>query len=169
MNEIRLFFGKPVIRDRSELISVIRNLQTRYGCVVQALDADKVVSERHISFATEKAFAAFSQRRNVAKDTGMEIIRYASGERQIERALCMGISDSTKRIALILASLDRECIWPNISDLSGLIELDGLGCSFSEKAVKKTFNITTEEMEAVGEGRIEDLVIERVALADTYR
>jgi tRNA threonylcarbamoyladenosine modification (KEOPS) complex Cgi121 subunit len=36
-------------------------------------------------------------------------------------------------------------------------------------AVKETFNITTEEMEAVGEGRIEDLVIERVALADTYR
>jgi tRNA threonylcarbamoyladenosine modification (KEOPS) complex Cgi121 subunit len=81
----------------------------------------------------------------------------------------MGISDCTKRIALILASLDRECRWPNISDLSGLIELDGLGCSFSEKAVKETFNITTEEMEAVGEGRIEDLVIERVALADTYR
>jgi tRNA threonylcarbamoyladenosine modification (KEOPS) complex Cgi121 subunit len=81
----------------------------------------------------------------------------------------MGISDCTKRIALILASIDPECSWPNISDLSRLIELDGLGCSFSEMAVKKTFNITTEEMEAVGEGRIEDLVIERVALADTYR
>ena len=169
MNEIRLFFGKPVIRDRSELISVIRDLQTRYGCVVQALDADKVVSERHISFATKKAFAAFSQRRNIAKDTGMEIMRYASGERQIERALGMGISDGTKRIALILVSLDRECSGPNISDLSGLIELDGLGCSCSDMAVKETFNITKEEMEAVGEGRIEDLVIERVALADTYR
>ena len=169
MNEIRLFFGKPVIRDRSELLSVIRDLQTRYGCVVQALDADKVVSEKHISFAAEKAFAAFSQKRNIAKDTGMEIMRYASGERQIERALCMGISDRTKRIALILVSLDRECSWPNISDLSRLIEPDGLGCSFCDAAVKETFNITEAEMEAVGEGRIEDLVIERVALADTYR
>ncbi len=106
MNEIRLLFGKPVIRDRSELISVIKDLQTRHGCVVQALDADKVVSERHIFFATEKAFAAFSQGRNIAKDVGMEIMRYASGERQIERALQMGISDCTKRIALILATSD---------------------------------------------------------------
>jgi KEOPS complex subunit Cgi121 len=169
MIEIRLFFGKPVIRDRSELISVIKDIQTRHGCVVQALDADKVVSERHISFATEKAFAAFSQRRNIAKDTGMEIMRYASGERQIERALRMGISDCARRIALILASLDGECSWPSNSDLSRLVELDGLGCSFSDEAVKETFNITREEMEAVGEGRIEDLVIERVALADTYR
>jgi KEOPS complex subunit Cgi121 len=164
-----MFFGKPVIRDRSELISVIKDLQTRHGCVVQVLDADKVVSERHISFATEKAFAAFSQRRNIAKDTGMEIMRYASGERQIVRALHMGISDCTKRIALILASYDCECSWPNASDLSRLVELDGLGCSFRDEAVKETFNISSEEIEVVGEGRIEDLVIERVALADTYR
>ena len=37
------------------------------------------------------------------------------------------------------------------------------------KAVKETFNISSEEIEAVGEERIEDLVIERVALVDTYR
>ena len=61
---------------------------------MQALDADKVVSERHISFAAEKALAAFSERRNIAKDAGMEIMRYASGERQIERALFMGVSGS---------------------------------------------------------------------------
>jgi KEOPS complex subunit Cgi121 len=169
MNEIRLLFGKPVIRDRSELISVIKELQSRHGCVVQALDADKVVSERHIFFATEKAFAAFSQGRNIAKDAGMEIMRYASGERQIVRALKMGISDCTKRIALILATSGGECRWPNASDLSGLVELDGLGCSFSDEAVREAFNISSAEMEAVGEGRIEDLIIERVALVDIYR
>ena len=62
-----------------------------------------------------------------------------------------------------------ECRWPDVSDLSRLVELDGLGCSFSDEDVRETFNISTEEMEAVGEGRIEDLVIERVALVDTYR
>jgi tRNA threonylcarbamoyladenosine modification (KEOPS) complex Cgi121 subunit len=35
--------------------------------------------------------------------------------------------------------------------------------------VKETFNISSAEIEAVGEDRLEDLVIERVALADTYR
>ncbi len=38
-----------------------------------------------------------------------------------------------------------------------------------DEAVREAFNISSAEMEAVGEGRIEDLVIERVALVDTYR
>ena len=37
------------------------------------------------------------------------------------------------------------------------------------RQLREAFNISSAEMEAVGEGRIEDLVIERVALVDTYR
>lgn len=169
MNEIRLLFGKPVIRDRGLLISAIKDLQSRRGCIVQALDADKVASERHIRFAAEKALAAFSEQRNIAKDAGMEIMRYASGERQIERALFMGISDRTERIALVIAGPgDRSC-WPDASDLSRILDLDGQGISLCVNAIKEAFNISSEELEAVGEERIADLVIERVALVDTYR
>jgi KEOPS complex subunit Cgi121 len=169
MNEIRLLFGKPVIRDKGLLISAIKDLQSRHGCIVQALDADKIASERHIRYAVEKAMAAFSEQRNIAKDAGMEIMRYASGERQIERALFMGISDRTERIALVLANSSRECCWPDASELSLIIEQDGRGCSFCAKAAKEAFNISSEELKSVGEERMEDLVIERVALVDTYR
>jgi KEOPS complex subunit Cgi121 len=169
MNEIRLLFGRPAIPDRWELISAIKDLQYRCGCIVQALDADKVVSNRHIIFATEKALSAFAQKRNIAKDAGMEIMRYASGERQIERALNMGISDKTERIALVLASRGSQCNWPDKNELSRLLKPDGVGCSCRYEAVKEVFNISSAELDAVGEERIEDLVIERVALADTYR
>jgi KEOPS complex subunit Cgi121 len=169
MNEIRLLFGKPVIGDRAELISALKDLQSVHGCVVLALDAGKVVSERHISFATEKALAATLEKRNIAKDVGMEIMRYASGERQIERAMAMGLSSSTGRIALILVSFGCDCSWPNDSEVRKIIDPDGRGCSFESEAVKKTFNISPKEIEVVGERRIEDLVIERVALVDTYR
>jgi len=166
MNEIRLLFGKPVIRDRELLISAIKDLQSRHGCIVQALDADKIAGDRHIRFAAEKAQAAFSEQRNIAKDAGMEIMRYASGERQIERALFMRVSDRTERIALVLAGCGN---WPDASELSRIIEQDGQGSSFCAKAVIEAFNISSEELRAVGEERIEDLVIERVALVDTYR
>jgi KEOPS complex subunit Cgi121 len=169
MIEIRLFFGEPVIRERADLISALMDLQSNHGCIVQALDADKVVSERHITFATEKALAAISEKRNIARDAGMEILRYASGERQIERALAMGVSRFTKRIALILATDDSKCVWPDVSELSQILVVDGRGCSFKGEAVKETFNISQEEIEAVGVDRIDELVIERVALADTYR
>jgi tRNA threonylcarbamoyladenosine modification (KEOPS) complex Cgi121 subunit len=49
------------------------------------------------------------------------------------------------------------------------MKLDLCGCSFKEEAVKDAFNISMQEIETVGEGRIEELVIERVALVDTYR
>ncbi len=166
MNEIRLLFGRPVIKDKWLLISAIKDLQSKHGCIVQALDADKIAGERHIHFAAQKALAAFSEERNIAKDAGMEIMRYASGERQIERALFMRVSDRTERIALVLAGCGN---WPDAKELSQIIELDGHGCSFCAKAVIEAFNISSEELGAVGEERIEDLVIERVALVDTYR
>lgn len=167
MNEIRLLFGRPATRDRTELLSSLRRLQSSHDCIAQVLDADKVVSERHVDFAVEKALAAFALGKNIAKDPGVEILRYASGERQIERALNMGISDSTERIALVL--IKRDGLWPDASELAGIVEQDGKGCSFQSRAVRETFNISEEEVEAVGEDRLEELVMERVALADTYR
>lgn len=169
MNEIRLLFGKAVIRNRQEFLSALKALQSRHGCVIQALDADKVVSEKHLLFAARKALSALASGRNIAKDPGVEILRYASGERQIERALAVGVSDSTERVALVIASLGDGCSWPDASELSGIVESDGLGCSFRSAAVTEIFNISPEEIEAVGEARIPDLVLERVALVETYR
>lgn len=169
MNEIRLLFGKSVVRDRQEFLSALRALQARHDCVIQALDADKVVSEKHLVFATRKALLAFASGRNIAKDPGVEILRYSSGERQIERAMAMGVSDSTERIVLVMASLSDGCSWPESSELSALVESDGIGCSFKGAAVREIFKISAEEIEAVGEARIPDLVLERVALVETYR
>ncbi len=171
MDAIRLIFGQPAIKNRAELISALRDLSASHGCVIQVLDADKIVSVRHLCLASKKALKAFAERRNIAKDPGVEILRYASGERQIERALSIGLSGCTKRIALILAPApaDASCSFPDASELSSIIEDDGLGCAFDEERVKEAFNISEEEIRAAGESRIPDLVLERVALVDTYR
>ena len=168
-DEIRLLFGKPATKERGRLIKAIKDLQSRHGLIVQALDARLVVSERHIRFAVQKALSAFSDGRNIANDAAMEIMRYASGERQIERALVMGVSDQTGRIGLIMAKTDGKASWPDDREICQIIEDDGCGCSFDPVAVKDIFHISSLELEAVGEERIEDLVIERVALVETYR
>ncbi len=171
MDGTRLIFGKLVIKDIKEFVSALRDLQAKTGCVIQAFDADKVASERHLIFAIEKALLSFSEERNIAKDLGLEIMRYATGERQIERALLAGVSESTKRIALavIRPESTETTAWPDSSELSQLVEVDGVGCSFKLDAVKETFNISEEEILAAGETQIPDLVLERVALVDTIR
>jgi KEOPS complex subunit Cgi121 len=173
MDHTRLLFGKPLIKDSKEFISAVRDLQARTGCTIQAFDADKVASERHLIFAIEKAFAAFSEERNIAKDLGVEVLRYASGERQIERALLIGVSGSTKRVALAIIRPELAgplvWAWPDSSELSRLIEVDGMGASFKLDALRETFNISEDEIRAADETRIPDLVLERVALVDTIR
>jgi KEOPS complex subunit Cgi121 len=171
MDCTRLVFGKPVINDLKEFIFALKDLQARTGYVIQAFDADLVACKEHLDFAVKKALQSFREGRNVAKDLGVEIMRYAAGERQIERALLMGISRSTKRVALLIIRQEsgKADSWPDYSEISRLIEIDGLGCSFKIDSLKKAFDISEDEIEACGEGQIPDLVMERVALVDTIR
>ncbi|HII06809.1 MAG TPA: hypothetical protein HA349_05720 [Methanotrichaceae archaeon] len=163
MNDVRLLFGRPKIREKEAFLAALRETQNRHSCVIQAMDASVMVGERHAAFAVEKAMRAFSERRNVAKDLGLEILRYASGQRQIERALSMGVSEATQRVALIVVENGTAL------EISDIIEVDGDGPCWSPTAVKEAFDIQELEIEAVGEERIPDLVLERVALIDAYR
>lgn len=171
MKEIRLFFGRPVIKENSQFIRELKDLAARHSCTLQVLDADRIVNEKHLVLAAEKALAAFGEGRNVAMDLGVEILRYASGQRQIERAMVMGISDSTKRIVIVAVA---EASWKGHdlfteAEICRLIELDGAGSSYRAEAVRDTFDISEDEIRATGESRIPDLVLERVALMDAYR
>jgi len=126
-----------------------------------------VVSERHVFYAAEKAIAAFQEGRNVAKDLGIEILRYASGQRQIEKALSLGVSDATERVALLIVDDLEDDEVRRIA--STLIEPDDLGIRFDAERVRRFYDISEAEIEAAGEDRIPDLVLERVALVDAYR
>lgn len=163
MGNVHLLFGKPRTEDKEIFLAELRDIQKEYNCIIQALDADKVVSEKHAHFAAKKALRAFSESRNVARDVGLEILRYASGQRQIERALSMGISKATQRVALILV---ENGIKPEITNV---FEADGRGPSWNPEIVMDTFDVQEEEIMTVGKERIPDLVLERVALVDAYR
>ncbi len=163
MSYVRLLFGYPKIQNKEPFLKKLRELQEKYGCVILALEAEKVVSEKHAAFAAKKALRAIFENRNVAKNVSVEILRYASGQRQIERALSMGISKTTTRVALIVVENGTT---PELSDA---IDLDDKGPSWNCKAVREAFEIGDDEIEAVGYDRIPDLVLERVALVDAYR
>lgn len=158
MFEIRLLFGRP----KSGMVAGARELCTRKHCVIQAMDASMIVSDLHAAFAAEKAMAAFAGGRNVAKDPGIEILRYASGQRQIERALALGISATTERAVLVVIGDVPD------EDLEQLIEQDGTAITFDEDKVRRYFDITDVEIEAAGRDKLPELVMERVALVDAY-
>jgi KEOPS complex subunit Cgi121 len=139
--------------------ALVRSLQHIDGGEGLALDADMVCGRSHLTSAVMHASRAFERGDNVSSSLAGETILYASGERQISKAVKkMGVKVGTERVALVLF---------NVQDAEGIVKAlsfhrdDEVLDASVEKAVR--FGITHEELKAVPADMFEDLVLERVA------
>jgi KEOPS complex subunit Cgi121 len=144
------------VSDPEALVKDLQNLGSGGGV---AMDADMICGKDHIQSAVAHARRAFERGDNVSSSIATEAILYASGERQISKAVKkMGVKVGCERVALVLF---------DASDLAGFLakhrfvrDDDVLEAS-SEKAIR--YGISPEELKAVPADMIEDLVLERVA------
>ncbi|MEY7849223.1 KEOPS complex subunit Cgi121 [Natrarchaeobius sp. A-rgal3] len=86
--ECRLSIG-----DLDSFVATIGEVGDRFGVTIQAFDARYVADRRHLERAVELANRAIERDENVARDRAVEILLYAAGRRQIDRALEMGVSE----------------------------------------------------------------------------
>jgi KEOPS complex subunit Cgi121 len=82
--------GTCEIADVNGFLHALNDIAAGYGITVQAIDASKTAGSEHILAATEKAIRASQRHDSISDDLGMEILLYASGNRQIKKALSMG-------------------------------------------------------------------------------
>lgn len=156
--------GTVFIEDTEKFLQKLKTISKEKNIAIQALDADKLAGEEHLRFAVEKAMNSFKTGRNIANDLAKEIMLYAAGTRQISRAMKLGVHEGKNNIALVAIGE---------ADLSEFIEITPAHVlrydESKNKALMDIFNITEEELEAVGEDRIPELVLERVALLDVIK
>ncbi|ATZ61768.2 MAG: KEOPS complex subunit Cgi121 [Methanosarcinales archaeon Met12] len=165
---IKIIGGIAEVGDVDEFIKTMSDIARRHSVTIQALDADRTAGAEHLRFAAEKAMRSIREGRNIAEDLGLEILLYASGKRQIERALQMGISPGRNRIAIAIVGNDAERAGKDVMEF--VQEAPVLDYNERKKdLIVKTFGITDAEIEAVGEGKIPELVLERVALLDIMK
>ena len=132
-------------------------------CTVQAFDARYVVDRAHLQRAVELADRAFARGENVARDRGMEMLLFAAGRRQIDRALEMGVSEGrTPAVVLVDAADERREAAAADRVAASLGAAETLG-DYDEDRVRSFFDVTDAELGAV-DGTLADLVRERVAL-----
>jgi len=168
--EIQVICGAVRIPDLSGFLKTINKIASEKGVTVQGLNADLIAGERHLHFAVGKALRAVAAGTNVAKDPGIEIMRYAAGERQIERSFSIGLHEGENNaVFVLLGTMDNLLL--AFSELRKFIEekpcSELLAYSDSKRqGILSLFRITDAEIEASGEEHIPELVIERVALAD---
>ena len=178
----KLIAGKVRVSNVDDFLAVLKTIAHKYDVTIQAMNAELIAGEEHIKSAVKKALRAVSRNRNITNDLSLEILLYAAGRRQIERALAMGVSKSEgeKRVAIVIVDAsargekDLEVVAEEVKRKIGLqeepiseLELEYKGDK--KEGIKKFFDITEAELKAVGESKLKKLVLERVARLDVLK
>ena len=162
---IQILEGTVFIENKEVFLKKIKEISTGKNLTIQAFDADKLAGKEHLIFAIEKALDSFNKGTNIANDLAKEIMLYAAGTRQINRAVKIGVHDGLNNIAIVAVG--------DMTDLSAFGEITpGNVLQYSgskNSALMDIFNITEEEIEAAGADKIPELVLERVALVDVMK
>lgn len=160
--------GSVFIGNVEEFLQKLKKTSKENNAVLQALDADRLAGEEHVRFAVEKAIRSFETKRNIANELAKEILLYASGSRQISRAMKLGIHKGSNNLVLVAVGDNLEAsVFSNLDEIEQkpVLRYD----NSKKEALMEAFGITEEEIEAAGEEKIPDLVIERVALLDVIK
>ncbi len=160
-----------IITDINKYISHLEQVSKRYQIELQIINAAYVYGKDHLQSAVTHAQRAFKQKRNSCKTLAMEIMLYASGERQIQKALPkIGIAQTTKEFAIIILhkkKIDINKLKKEIADTTNLLFTDAvLGGS---KETINRWGFTQKEMQTVPEYKYGDLILEKVALVDVIK
>lgn len=186
----KIIVGKVGISNVDDFLSSLKNIAHEYDVTIQAMNAELIAGGEHIISAVKKAIRATERKRSIASDLGLEILLYAAGRRQIERALAIGVSKSEgeKRVAIVIVDasasgerdlevvaeeVKRETMMAEepVQELELGLEL-GLGLEHNEdkkEKLKRFFEISEDELKAVGESKLKQLVLERVAMLDVLK
>ena len=146
--------------------------------LIQFFDATLVATWEHLFFAIINAVTAFRNKYSISKSLAMEVMLYASAQRQIRKAIqLLGVKPTSANIAAIIIGEKPDSIEMALSIISKNLNMDPDETVLminKEKMVciRDLFDITCEELDAVSEkGDFEravvSLVIERMALLTT--
>ena len=171
-NNIQIVSGSVFIEDLPAFLNSLNSFSEKNNIKLQGFDARKIIDLDHLLFAVHRARRAFDTGTNEAKDIGLETMRFSSGQKQIGKSFAMGLISGVNRCHFVLFGVSDECS-EKIKN-AFLAEFKVAECadlSLDEKKpfLMKQFGITDVELEAAGEHKFKDLVLERMALVDITR
>jgi KEOPS complex subunit Cgi121 len=157
--------GVPVFDDVETLVARLDELASEHGVTVQAFDAGLVVDRRHLERAVELADRERARGEGIARDRAVEILLYAAGRRQIDRALELGVGPGTTR-AVVLVDAPPGSEGDEADAAEAVRELlapaETLG-DYDPDRVRTCFDVGDAELAATA-ADLPALVHERVAL-----
>ncbi|MDV0445491.1 hypothetical protein MmiAt1_10740 [Methanimicrococcus sp. At1] len=167
-----LLIGFIFIRDLPTFLQSLNDFSSKHNVKIQGFDARKIVDIDHLYLSIHRARESFSNSVNEAKDIGLEVLRFSSGQRKIDKSFSMGLIQGENRSVFVLFGDSEECVQKAENAFKaefGLSDFPEISLEEKKPFLMKQFDITEDELQTVGEDRIKDLVLERVALVDVTR
>jgi KEOPS complex subunit Cgi121 len=156
--------------------------ETVGGAKVQLFDADRIGGRRHLEAAVLNAVRAFQDGYNISRSFPVEVMVYASAQRQIGKAFqLVGLRPETENVAVLIFEAKKseaENLLKRLHELMGG-KMDDRVVSTPKgkhlKVFKRIFNISDREIEAVktrgeseGEAAVK-IALEKVSLLSAGR
>jgi KEOPS complex subunit Cgi121 len=173
---IIIFGACGTIKNIDSLVQHLLLLSKKENLVIQVFDASVIYGKNHLISATIHAQRAFEQGRNSTKSLALEILLYAAGERQIQKAIKkIGVKKGKQQIVFLLTSDMTQKT--NRSINTAIIQklLKTFDLILDDKVLEgnrdtlKRFGFTEQELLTVPEGQYCDLILEKVALVDVIK
>jgi KEOPS complex subunit Cgi121 len=174
---MELVEGTATVEDVDGFVERLAEIGDEHGVTVGAFDARYVVDRDHLARAVDLADRAIARGENVADDRAIEILCYAAGRRQINRALRMGVSEGECPAVVLVDAppgdddtgderdddAEREQAGADaVRSLSAFDPGETLG-EYDGELVRDFFDVGEAELATV-DGDLASLVHERVAL-----
>jgi KEOPS complex subunit Cgi121 len=158
------------INDRAVFLRNLQVVAGDYHTHIICFNADMIAGQVHAETAMAMAVRAFDEGTNISNTLEMESLLYAAGSRQCNIASSFGIHEGENRV-WIGCSTDQNGIWTALAPFFRYTQENWDTVDAEKKAcLMKNFSISHEEIEAAGgNGRLVDLVLERVALLQVLR
>jgi len=162
--DCQIRYSEGMVNDPASFINEIRTIGNRFNTAIVCFDAERLVGKSHAIMALKQARRAIDTKTAISNSFEMESLLYAAGTRQCNSAVLFGLH-SGKNCLYVCCCPPSEGVWTDLGHLLNFKEDPGESLS-SEKVSRlmTLFGITHEELSAVGQNRLKDLVLERVAL-----
>lgn len=172
---IKVLGAQGNIKNVDNFLKKILDFSQNNSIIIQVFNADMIYGKNHLISSVEHAKRAMNGKTNTTNSLGMEILLYASGERQLKLAIPkMGIKEGQSNIAFVFIGVNKRI---NVKMIDHLIDemlkllslqrndtiLDG------NKSVLKNFGIDKNEIKTVTKDKYGALILEKIAMVDIIK
>ncbi len=164
---------KTCINDVNDFITKVNKFAEQNNIEIQLFDASLIFGKPHLDSAFAHALRSFRRKETATRSLGMELLFYASGERQITRAIKkMGVKKGESSIIVCLLyplefNHDIDKIVKEFIQCFDLNQVDSV--TQPDKSMLSTFGISKKAQSSVKKDQIYQLVLEKIALVDIIK